>query len=173
MPKGFFADTGQGGTVAVSKEPLRHPAEPVPQPVLRGAANAGYHAPVTRIGEVCRLAFPPLPRRRWAAPVIDAHGRLRLGELAEVLGWEAGAPLVYIEERRLLFIRERTEVEGTACASSLRVDAAGRLYLPAGLRARLAIRAGARVLIGASPETRDLFVACFGLVEELVEGDLR
>lgn len=143
--------------------------DPTTVPALRqaGAGDArvdGRGLPVTPL-----LSYPPETRDHYVVTALDARGRLADASPVRKVAWTPGTPVV------LHVVRGQVVVATGSCTPGRHaVTRQGHLRLPATVRHACRLRAGARVLVAAQPETGVLVVftmrAIDGVLRTCYEG---
>ena len=136
---------------------------------------------MTSIVTLCALDCGTSSRRsRWTVTIaaLDAAGRVEIGRLGDVLGWDRPAFLAgHVGNGRLVLDaasapggQSGTRIDvaaarGPGVAVTLRLDPRGRLRVPAGIRVRLGLTALGRALLAADGSVGVLVVASLSVLD--------
>lgn len=136
-----------------------------PVPVRLGAPVAagdttGDPAPLGALIALPARAVGELPAIR----TLDGDGRVRAGALCAACGWPPGPVRLSVALDAAAGWAWLAPTGEPACRSHAKLDAHGRIGLPAALRAWLGVEAGGDVVLRADPSTARIGVAHPGLL---------
>jgi hypothetical protein len=133
---------------------------PASQQAGSGCARAGGRGlPVAPL-----LTHPAETGAHYAVTAVDARGRLADASPVRKLAWAPGTPVVLHVVRGQVIVAARSSTPGGHA-----ITRQGHLRLPATVRHACRLRAGARVLVAAHPESDVLVV----FTTRMLDGVLR